>query len=92
LANSFWDHVIQISIRQMNFFRICFPNYEKLKSFVKTFTPCNQIFIFKEQLWVNMDFFMFVTDQAQINRVQLNYSNVSNVFFKVFLQNVQDNL
>jgi hypothetical protein len=27
-GNSFWDHVIQISIRQMNF-SIYFPNYEK---------------------------------------------------------------
>ncbi len=32
LADSFWDHVIQISIRQMNFVRIYFLNYEKLKS------------------------------------------------------------
>jgi hypothetical protein len=33
LANSFWDHVIQNSIRQ-----IYFPNIEKSKSFVETFT------------------------------------------------------
>ncbi len=34
-----------------------FPNYEKLKSFVETFTPFNQILIFKEQLCMYiMDF------------------------------------
>jgi hypothetical protein len=38
LANSFWDHVIQISIRLVNF-QFVFLNYEKLKSFVETFTP-----------------------------------------------------
>jgi hypothetical protein len=41
---------------------------------------------------VQYGFFMFVTDQAQINSVQLNYSNVSNVFLKAFQQNVQNNL
>jgi len=38
-------------------FSIYFPNYEKLKSFVETFTSQNQILIFKEQLCVSvMDF------------------------------------
>ncbi len=31
-------------------FQYIFPNYEKLKSFVETFTPNDQILIFKEQL------------------------------------------
>jgi len=39
----FWDHVIQFSNRQMNFPYTYFPNYEKLKSCVETFTPYNQI-------------------------------------------------
>ncbi len=29
-----------------------FPNYEKLKCFVETFTSYNQILIFEEQLWM----------------------------------------
>jgi hypothetical protein len=41
VANSFWDHVIQISIRPINF-----SNYEKLKFFVDTFTPFNQILLY----------------------------------------------
>jgi hypothetical protein len=55
---SFWDHVIQISIRQMNFL-IYFTNYEKLKSFVETFTTYNQILIFEQQLCTsNIDFYI----------------------------------
>ncbi len=42
---------------------IYFPNYEKLKSSVKTFTPYNQILIFKEQLC----YAIFDIDQAQLN-------------------------
>ncbi len=39
LANSFWDHVIQIPIRQLNFPYIYFPNYEKLNSLVEICPP-----------------------------------------------------
>jgi len=46
-------------------FSIYFPNFEKLKSFVDTFTPYNQILIFEEQLCMtNMDFYID-TDQAR---------------------------
>jgi hypothetical protein len=55
LANFFWDHAIQISIR---------PNYEKLKSCVEIFTPYNQT------LCMSIDFY-FDTDQALINSVQV---------------------
>ncbi len=42
---------------------------------------------------IQLGFFLFDTDQAQTNSVQVNYSNVSNVFLKVFLQkNVLNNL
>jgi hypothetical protein len=53
----------------MNFqYILYFPNYEKLNSFVETFTPYHQILIFEEQLCMsNMDFY-FETDQAQINK------------------------
>jgi hypothetical protein len=36
-----------------------FPNYEKIKSFVETLTPYNQILIFENQLCMfNMDFYI----------------------------------
>ncbi len=53
---------IQIYIRQINFQCIFFPTHDKLKSFVETFPPYNQILMFEEQLCMSyMDF------QAQIN-------------------------
>jgi hypothetical protein len=56
MANSFLDHVIQILIKQIN---IYVPNYEKLNTFVETFTPYNQILIFEEQLCMaDMDFYI----------------------------------
>ncbi len=39
LANSLWDHVIQISTRLMNFQYIFLPNYEKLNLFWKHLLP-----------------------------------------------------
>jgi hypothetical protein len=59
LANSFWDHVFQISFLEWWTFRIYIPNCEKNKSFLETYTPYIQILIliFKEQLCVSgMDF------------------------------------
>ena len=38
-------NVLQIQMRQISF-QCVFPNYEKLNSFVETFTPYNQIHIF----------------------------------------------
>ncbi len=59
LANSFWDHVIQISIRQMNFHYI-FSQLWKVNSFVKTFTPKNQMLVSEELLCIsNMDFYIW---------------------------------
>ncbi len=49
LANSFQSHVIKFSIC---IFSIYFPNYEKLKSFAKTFTPYNQVLIFLRNSYV----------------------------------------
>ncbi len=43
-----------------------FSNFEKFKSFVKTFTPNKQTLIFKEQLCMSTKDFIFETDQAQI--------------------------
>ncbi len=66
LANSFCDHVIQISIIQINF-QYIFPYYEQLKSFLETFSPYNQILIFDEcvcLIWI----YIFDTDETQINR------------------------
>ncbi len=59
LANFFWDHVIQISIRQMDF-KYIFPKYEKLEFFVETFAPYNQILIFQEKLCMSNIFFIFL--------------------------------
>jgi hypothetical protein len=57
-ANSFWDHVIQISIRQMNF-QYIFSQLWKWKPFVKTFTFYIQILILEKHLWMpNMDFYI----------------------------------
>jgi hypothetical protein len=50
-------------------FSIYFPNFEKLKSFVETLTPYNQILILEEQLCKcisNMDFYID-TDQTRIS-------------------------
>ncbi len=63
LANSLWDHVIQISIRQISSkIYMYLPNHQKLKSFVKTFTPYNQMLIFEEQLCMSNIDFIFDTD------------------------------
>ncbi len=40
----------------MNVQYICFPNYDKLKSFVETFTPNNQILIFEEQYFMHVQY------------------------------------
>jgi hypothetical protein len=57
LANYFWDHVIQISIRVMNFQDISFQLEKSKKSVLELFTPSNQIIIFEEQLCMSyMDF------------------------------------
>ncbi len=61
MANSFCDYEIQISSTLCTYF----PNNEKLKSFVETFTTFSQILIFDKQLWI----FIFDTDHAQINSV-----------------------
>ncbi len=64
---SFWDHEIQTSIRQMNVQHI-FPNYEKLKSFVETFSPHKQILIFFQGPFMYAHcpicIFIFDTDQT----------------------------
>jgi hypothetical protein len=67
LANSFWDHVIQISIRQMDF-KYIFPKYEKLEFFVETFAPYNQILIFQEKaMYIQYVFYIFDTDHCAYN-------------------------
>jgi hypothetical protein len=93
VVNSFWDHVIQISIRQMNFQYISLnlPNYEKLKSFVNTITPYNQTFIFEEQycnVWP-MWTFIFENDQAQIYSVHVLKSSreVPDALWSVYICN-----
>jgi hypothetical protein len=48
---------------------IYFPDYEKLKSCVETFTPYNRKLILEEQLWMSIDFY-FDHDQALINSIQ----------------------
>jgi hypothetical protein len=59
LAAPFWDHVFQISIKQMNL-QFIFPSYEKLKSFVEMVIPYYQILIFDEHLFMsNMDFYVW---------------------------------
>ncbi len=68
MAKAFWDHVFQISIRKMHFSKDI-HNYEKLKSFVETFTPYSQILIIEEPLWMSSVIFIFDTDPAQINSV-----------------------
>jgi len=51
-------------------FNIFFPNYEKLKYFVVTFIPCNQILIFEGTIiYVKYGFYIFNTEQTQINSV-----------------------
>ncbi len=68
LANSFWEHLIQISIRQI--FSIYFPNYDKFKSFVGKFISYYQTFIFEEQLCMYNIFLQLITNQTQINSVE----------------------
>ncbi len=50
-------------------FNLYFPNYEKLKSCVETFTPYNQTLNLEEQLCMLYDLY-FDTEQALINSVQ----------------------
>ncbi len=78
--------MIQISIREMNFKFIYFPNYEKLKCFVVTFTSYNQILIFEEQLCMSYKIFIFDTDQAKAEEHFLQNLNfkVRNIKFSVF--------
>jgi hypothetical protein len=52
-------------MRQLNS-QLIFLNYEKLKSFVETFTPNNKILTFQDQSC--MSFYRFGTDQAQIKK------------------------
>jgi hypothetical protein len=51
-----------------------FPNFEKLKSFVETFTP----YIIKEQLHMSIRTCIFDIDQAQFNSVFLQFTYVRN--------------
>ncbi len=75
------------------FFRIYFPNYEKLEPLWKHLLHVIKYSTyFRENYEYQIRIFMFDTVQAQINSVQLNYSNVSNVFLIAFLQNIQKNL
>ncbi len=46
-----------------------FHNFEKLKSFVETFTPYSQILIIEEPYEWKVWIFIFDTDEAQINSV-----------------------
>jgi hypothetical protein len=47
------------NLNKTDVFSIYFPNYEKLKCFVKTFTPYNQILVFEGKLLLsNMDFYI----------------------------------
>ncbi len=69
------------------FFSLCFPNYEKLKCFVETFTSYNQILIFEEQLQYVCPIWLFIfdTDQAQAEEhffQKLNLNVVSLIFGK----------
>ncbi len=52
MANSYWDHVIHADTNETDEFSVhmYFPNYEKLESFLETFTPFIQKRIFEEQL------------------------------------------
>jgi hypothetical protein len=53
-----WNHVIQISIRQMNFW-IYIAYCEYYKSLMEIFTSHNQILTSEEQFCVfNMDFYI----------------------------------
>jgi hypothetical protein len=59
LANSFWDNVIQISSRHMNFHYI-FPNYEKLNPLGKHILPAiNNVFS-----WNRCLIWIFIFDKA----------------------------
>ncbi len=46
LAHAFWDRVIEISNKTDEKFNIYFLSYEKLKTFVKTFTPYTYLLMF----------------------------------------------
>ncbi len=74
LAYSFWDHVIQISIRQMNLQNI-FSQLRKDKICCGIiYSLYNQILIFEEQLYACLCpklIFMLEIDQTQINNVEL---------------------
>ncbi len=56
-----------------------FSNYEKLKSAVETFTPNNQILIFKEQLFLSNMEFIFETDLAQLYSVSDSSPSVAHL-------------
>jgi hypothetical protein len=59
LANSFWDHVIQISIRQMKFSEYIFPTMKIYNLFWKHLLYNIQILTFEEQFCMsNMDFYI----------------------------------
>ncbi len=56
-------------------FVIYFPNYEKLKSFVETFTLYNQLLIFEEQLCISNIDIIFDSDQTEINNADIYIYN-----------------
>ncbi len=63
LANSFWDHVIQISIRQINFHHIFFQQWK-----VKIWCGNIHSLVFSRKSYVNPIWnVMFDTHQAQIS-------------------------
>ncbi len=78
LANFFWDHVIQFSIRQMNFL-YRFPNHVKFNSFVETFTSYNEIIIFEVKLCMaNIDFYIRYWPGPKINSITCLWNNSKN--------------
>jgi hypothetical protein len=54
---------------------IYLPNHEKLKSFLETFTRCNQMLIFEELLYMyeymsNMDFIFEIDEDRNLHCMQ----------------------
>jgi hypothetical protein len=68
LANSFWDHIKQMSFRQMNFeFTYVFITMKILNILWKHLLPIIKRLILKNSYVCPIWIFIFVTAQAQIN-------------------------
>ncbi len=71
--------------RQINF-KYKFPTYEKLQNLVETFTPYNEIIIFKEQLCTvcHCPIWIFILDTVQIYSMVQKLEHFLSIISRIF--------